>query len=425
MTAAPLEDFVMGLSTELLGVGPDDLASTIRAALERLCGVLQVDRGYIYKTSQLHPEILVFEEWWSPGVEQRNTPIADLPIEAQRFWARSMRSGEVVHADDIEELEAQCAEAAAPLRGDGVRSILFVPLLAKDQPVGFIGFEGRRRSIEWPPLTISRMRTVGELLVSAIDRSQADADRAAATAALATHNAELERSNRELEQFASIVSHDLKAPLVVAEGFLGILGQLALEHPARGAEAATYIDAVDRSTTRMRTLIDDVLALARSGAGTGHPSPVDLGAVARDVLADLDVEIASSGASVTVGDLPTIEGSPTLLRQLMQNLVANALKFRHPERPPAITITAAVEAQRCVLAVADNGIGIAPERRSTAFEMFARGPDDGTPGLGIGLAVCSRVVEAHHGKIWVDGNDEGGTTLRMSLPLTQPAGLVT
>jgi signal transduction histidine kinase len=421
VTAAPLEDFVMDLSTELLGVGPDDLAGSIRDALEQLCGVLEVDRGYIYKTDSQRPEIQVFEEWWSPGIEQRNTPIAELPLEAQRFWVRSMRTGEVVHADDLEQLEELCPEAAEALRGDGVLSILFVPLLAKAASVGFIGFEGRRRNIEWPPLTISRMRTVGELLVSAVDRCQADADRARAAKDLAARNAELERSNRELQQFASIVSHDLKAPLVVAQGFLEVLSTIAQEHPTRAGEAVSYTDAARRSMTRMRTLIDDVLAFARTGAGLVEPVPVDLAVVAADVLADLAADIESAGATVIVEDLPTIEGSPTQLHQLVQNLVANALKFRQPDRATTISISSAVEGRRCVLAVADNGVGIAPERRSSVFEMFARGTDDATPGLGIGLAVCARVVANHHGKIWIDGNDSGGATLRISLPLRQAA----
>ena len=141
-----LDDYVMTLSTELLGIGPDDLSPTIGDALARLCAVLEVDRGYVLKTTSERSAGELFTEWWASGVDQTNTPIADLPMEAQRFWWRSVRSGEVVNVAELDDLEERCPEAAAALRRDGVRSILFVPLLAKDLPVGFVGFETRRSS---------------------------------------------------------------------------------------------------------------------------------------------------------------------------------------------------------------------------------------------------------------------------------------
>jgi signal transduction histidine kinase len=416
---AALDDFVMSLSTALLGVGPDELSPAMSSALGRLCGVLGADRGYVLKTSSDRSAGELFEEWWAPGVERRNTPIPSLPLEAQRFWMRSLRSGEVVAAADLEELDARCAEAADALRRDGVRSILFVPLLAKDDPVGFVGFEGRQVSLEWQPVTVSRIRTVGELLMSAVERCQADAERTAAAQDLAVRNAELERSNRDLEQFASIVSHDLKQPLVVARGFIELLAELAAEHPARGDEAKGYAEAALRGTDRMRALIDDVMALARAGAAVSRPEPVSLDSVTAAVLADLEVGIVDAGAAVSVGALPTVAGNATQLRQLVQNLVANSLKFRHPTRQLSIDISCSEDARGVVVSIADNGIGIEPELRDAVFAMFERANDD-APGLGIGLAVCARVVEAHHGRIWIEGNDAGGSTFCFFLPHHQP-----
>ena len=422
MVTAPLEDFVMTLSTELLGVRSEDLADTISTELGRLCGtVLEVDRGYVLKTRTDRSAGELFSEWWSPGVDQRNTPIPSLPIEAQRFWFRSLRNGEAIVADDIEELDERCPDAAGALRGDGVRSILFVPLLAKEASVGFIGFEARRQNTTWDPSTISRMRTVGEMLVSAVERCEADVERTASARMLAERNAELERSNRQLQQFASIVSHDLKQPLVVAQGFLEMLSRVALDHPTRAEEAATYADAARRGTTRMRMLIDDVLSIARAGAIVGPPESVDLSGVLRDALSDLEADIEQTKAEITVGTLSTLEGSSTQLRQLLQNLVANALKFHRPDVAPIVEIASRDERDKCVISVSDNGRGIAPERRTTVFEMFARADADDTPGLGIGLAVCARVVEGHHGRIWIDDNEAGGTTVSVSLPYRQPS----
>ncbi|MGQ0831244.1 MAG: sensor histidine kinase [Microthrixaceae bacterium] len=415
---APLEDLVMAVSTELLGVDPPDVSVTIHSALKRLGEAVEADRAYVLKTAvEGRSAGDAFEEWWAPGVEQRNTPIPELPLEAQRFWFHSLRSGEVIHAEDIEELVPRCPEAFEALRNDGVRSILFVPLVAKDQTVGFIGFEARRRSRAWEPATISRIRTMGELIVSSVERCHADVERAATARALAARNAELERSNRELQQFAAIVSHDLNQPLVVVQGYLEVLRAIAVEHPTQQRDATDYADAIQRATERMRLLIDDVLSVAQAGAPVGPAEPVDLGALAEDVLDDLGAVVVETGASVTVGPMPIVDGSPTQLRQLLQNLIANALKFRRPDRAPAVVVQATEEgAHRVVISVADNGVGIPPEHRKDVLEMFARHRSSDTPGLGIGLAVCARVVANHHGRIAIDGNEDGGCTVRVTLP---------
>jgi len=421
VVAGSLEDLVMSMSTELLGVDAADLAATIHVALERLARAVDADRAYVLKTNvEGRSAGEAFEEWWAPGIEQRNTPIPALPMEAQRFWFRTLRSGEVVHAEDVEALEALCPEAAEALRNDGVRSILFHPLMAKEQTVGFIGFERRRESRGWDPTTVSRLRTVGELIVGSVERCHADVERAAFTRDLADRNAELERSNRELQQFASIVSHDLTQPLVVVEGFVHELRAIAAEHPTKGEQAETYAGAAERATRRMRGLIDDVLAVAKAGAPVGKPEPVDLGAVVQDVLADLEAAITDAGAVLSVGPLPVVEGNPTQLRQLFQNLLANAVKFRSADRTPEIAVSAAEAGWGWVVSVTDNGPGIAPDERENVFEMFTRSTSE-APGLGIGLAVCAKVVANHHGEIWIDGNDGGGCTVCVRLPARQPA----
>lgn len=412
----------MGMSTELLGVDEAELAPTISRSLERLCATLEADRAYVFKASVSGRSAgQVFEEWWSPEVEQRNTPIPLLPQEAQRFWMGALRSGEVVHATDVEQLEARCVEAAAALRSDGVRSIIFVPLRAMMEPVGFIGFEARQRNVDWDERTVARIRTVGELLVSAVERCQADAERDAAALDLETRNAELERSNRELQQFASVVSHDLNQPLVIVRGFLDALSALAREHPTRAEEADRYADAATRSADRMRALIDDVLALAQAGGPLVHRATVPLGPLVQEVVADLDALVTDADGQVLVGELPTIQGGKTPLRQLFQNLIANALKYRHPDRKPVVEVSSRDTPTSWVISVADNGLGIPADRRKDVFEMFVRANEGAErSGLGIGLAVCARVVANHGGRIWIEGSSSGGTTVKVTLPKAGP-----
>src|SRR3954452_5201779 len=336
MTSSPRADLdatVMGLSTRLLGVGNDDLGPTVRESLADLCRVFSLDRTYVVKASMSTQTQELYEEWWASDVPGTSTPIPSLPREAQRFWRDTLRAGEVVHVPDLEADPPEGvngAAAASALIADGVRSILFVPLVAKEETVGFIGFEARRELFEWTAHEIDLVRTVGEMLVSAVERC-------AAEAALVMRNADLERSNHDLEQFASIVSHDLKTPLVVVRGYLDLLLPIAKAHPERAEDAIAFGAAAQRGVERMARLIDDLLEYALAGRPLSVPVPVDLGEVAADVVAELTPDLDKAGVRCTIGKLPTVPGDATQLRQLLQNLVGNAIRFR-AEADPTIDI---------------------------------------------------------------------------------------
>src|SRR3954471_20599846 len=224
----------------------------------------------------------------------------------------------------------------------------------------------------------------------------------------------LERSNAELKQFAYIASHDLSEPLRMVSSYLQLLrrryrGQL-------DGEADEFIDYAVDGATRMRSLIEALLAYSRAGRGE-ETEPVDLNRVAGDVLRSLAAAMVEARAEVEVGELAVVQGNAIQLEQLLQNLVANALKFRG-EGPARVWVTAQPASAGMVqLSVEDAGIGIAPQHRERVFKMFQRLHDRETyAGTGIGLAICRKIVERHGGRIWVDERDGGGTVFRFTLP---------
>jgi signal transduction histidine kinase len=232
---------------------------------------------------------------------------------------------------------------------------------------------------------------------------------------LEQRNQELERSNSELEQFASIVSHDLKSPLQVVRGFVELLGRQVDSDPERAQEAQTYVAAALRGASRMDRLIDDLLAYSRAGQRPNVMVPVDLDVIASEVLADSSAMVKDADAVVHFGPLPTVPGDPTQLRQLLQNLITNAIKFRRTDVTPEVNVTASDSGDRWTIDVADNGIGIEPEHRNEIFAMFSRLQHGDRPGSGIGLAICARVVANHGGRIWVVDSDGPGSTLRFTI----------
>jgi signal transduction histidine kinase len=226
--------------------------------------------------------------------------------------------------------------------------------------------------------------------------------------------AELRRSNTDLEQFAYVASHDLQEPLRMVVSYLQLIerryeGQL----DEAGREFIAY--AVDGGK-RMQALINDLLAYSRVGRGAADMVPTDLEAVLARARRRLESAIAENDAEVTSDRLPSVRADAAQIEQLFQNLLANALKFRRPERPRVHVSADRLDGEWRV-AVRDNGIGIAPEFGERIFQLFQRlhGREE-YEGTGIGLAVARKIVERHGGEIWVESAPGEGATFYFTLP---------
>ncbi len=228
----------------------------------------------------------------------------------------------------------------------------------------------------------------------------------------------LEQSNRELESFASVASHDLQEPLRKIQTFGERLKTTCAA--SLSPEGRDYLERMNNAAGRMRRLIDDLLSFSRISSKDPTFARVDLGRVAREVLVDLETAIEQAGATVTLGELPTLEAEPMQMRQLLQNLVSNALKFRQENVAPSISIQATVDADAglCELRVADNGIGFDEKYLDRIFNVFQRLHGRGKyEGTGIGLAICRKIVERHGGCIDARSKPGQGATFIIKLPL--------
>lgn len=227
-------------------------------------------------------------------------------------------------------------------------------------------------------------------------------------------SSELARSNAELEQFAYICSHDMQEPLRMVSSFLGLLQERyrdRLDDRGMGFIAR----AID-GATRMQTLIRDILAFSRVGRGERAEERVRLREVVSEALANLQLQIASVGARIEVGEMPTIRGNRLQCVQLFQNFISNALKFSG-KAPPVVRISAVREVTWWRLSVSDNGIGIDPAHHQRIFQIFQRlHGRDCYEGTGIGLSLCQKIVLAHGGRIGVDSAVGQGATFWFTLP---------
>jgi light-regulated signal transduction histidine kinase (bacteriophytochrome) len=226
---------------------------------------------------------------------------------------------------------------------------------------------------------------------------------------------ELTRSNRDLEQFAYVASHDLQEPLRKVASFCQLLqrryqGQL-------DERADQYIAFAVDGAQRMQRLINDLLAFSRIGRITAGFTEVDLDRVLAEVQSQLEVR-AGEEAEITWSGLPTVEGEEPLLTTLFVNLIGNSLKFRRPDVPPVVRVTARREGDEWLINVRDNGIGIEAEFADKVFVIFQRlHGRDAYEGTGIGLAIVKKIVEYHGGRIWLDHDVEEGTSINFTLPV--------
>jgi signal transduction histidine kinase len=256
--------------------------------------------------------------------------------------------------------------------------------------------------------------------------------------ALARQAQELARSNSELEQFAHVASHDLQEPLRKILAFGDRLKTSCSQ--GLGDQGHDYVERMQVAAARMQTLITDLLMLSRV---TTQPQPfvsVDLTKIMRETVSDMEVCIQEVGGKVHLDPLPTIEADPVQMRQLLQNLIGNALKFHRNGEPPVVQVHAVLlqdqdEAEEadttkdapnhpcCEIRVEDNGIGFDEKYLDRIFTPFQRlhGRSE-YQGTGMGLAICRKIVERHRGQITARSRPGQGAIFSVTLPIRQPQG---
>jgi signal transduction histidine kinase len=341
------------------------------------------------------------------GTDQSN----NLVLTYNEAMLQVTKQLEKFRIDTIKSRSDSSAQAAAQALWLGWIGVSIVPLAAV---LGFMIMRRDKRTNE------ARARALEEISLREVE--------------LRAIARQLTESNRDLQDFAHVASHDLQEPLrkIVAFG-----DRMRTKHGETMApEALDYLDRMQSSAARMQTLIQDLLAFSRVNAKSEPFREVDLQSVAQGVASDLEIAVERTGGALTVGELPSIQADPTQMRQLMQNLISNALKFRRPDVAPEIVVAATVISTTsplfperllgstvklwCRIIVADNGIGFDEKYLDRIFKVFQRlhGRTE-FEGSGIGLSVCRRIAERHNGDITATSVAGQGTTFIITVPVKQ------
>ena len=225
---------------------------------------------------------------------------------------------------------------------------------------------------------------------------------------------ELHRSNEELENFASIVSHDIRGPLASIALFIQLISERSTIKV--DPECNDWLGSISSEINRMSDFIQTLLTYGRVGAGKVNLSDCDCESILAGVRQALRAELENAGAEITNDPLPIIRADPTLLAELLQNLIENGIKYRQ-SAPPQIHVSAGATSEGWLFSVRDNGIGMSLGECARVFDPFYRGAASGrSTGFGLGLATCKRIVDRHGGRIEAQSTDGHGTTFSFVIP---------
>jgi signal transduction histidine kinase len=336
-----------------------------------------------------------------------------LDSEAKKVWewvtfdtdstcGQALRTGVRAIASDVETSEfLEGTSGGAKLLRAGIRAAQSTPLFSRNGK--FMGMVSSHWREPHTPTErdLRFLDIVARQAADLIERQRTDDD--------------LRRLNHDLEQFAYTAGHDLQEPLRTIKTFSELLrarcGEMLKGDPA------VYLGFMTSAATRMEMLIRDLLAYTQIDKETEPVEKLSAEIPLRNALANLAGAVEDSNASVSYEPLPLVSIHATHLRQLFQNLIGNAVKYRHPERECKVHISAECQEAFWVFSVRDNGVGIQDQYRDQIFGLFKRlGGQASESGTGLGLAICKRIVERYHGRIWVESEQGTGSDFRFTLP---------
>lgn len=391
-------------------------------ALDAVLESLRADRASLLLFDD--DDVIRFKAWSGLTASYRKA------VEGHSPWARGEQSPSPITVPDV------CDDPSmAPFRDaiveEGIRALAFIPLVADDRLVGkFMAYCDEPRV--FTDAEIRLVQTVANHVAFAIDHHIREAElqllneslehRVRLRTAELTHvNEELRRRNEDLQNFANVASHDLQEPLRKICSFADLLRDDFGDQIDEMAKF--YAERMQSSAVRMSHLLSDLLQYSRVSTQDRVFGRIDLNDVVAAVAADLQLQIEDAGATIKSGHLPVIECDQAQIRQLLWNLVSNALTYRTIDVPSIIEIDAEIQPRSaasngrevCRLVVRDNGIGFDEKYTDRIFQPFQRLHRTEYPGSGMGLAICRRIAESHHGMIEVRSRPGAGSEFIVTL----------
>lgn len=390
------------------------------------------DDGIVYPHVIMHvdPEKVA----WAYQLNEKTPYNPDAPTGVAAVLRNKRAEFHPFIPDELLVAAAKDEEELALARSLGFSSVITVPLVVQEQSIGAITLVTTETKRYYTPTDLAMAEELAGRISEAIEKARIyqrlqefnnnlEMLVAQRTKDLIYLNTELQRSNQELQDFAYVSSHDLQEPLRKIQAFGNLLEE---EFGRELGEGKLYLDRMRNAASRMQVLINDLLTFSRVTTKALPFAPIDLTVIAQEVVSDLEARIRETHGRVEIGELPTIEADPVQMRQVLQNLIGNALKFHQADQFPVVTVSAKYSTDpqtaepMCQLFVTDNGIGFDEKYLDRIFTVFQRLHGRSQyEGTGIGLAVVRKIVARHGGSVTAKSAPGQGSTFIVTLPVHQ------
>jgi len=390
-------------------VGRLDINQSVTDSLADIGRVTGADRAYLFLLRENGTIIDNTHEWCAEGVVPQIESLQNVPCEAFQWWLQRMRGREVMHIPDVSQMPAEAAAERELVESQGIKSFVLVPVSIGVELGGMIGLDNVSTNVPWSEDDLTILRMSGEIIGSALARARAER---AETEARALR--ELDRLRRQL---LANVSHELRTPLTTIKGYTTML--LEDDTTSNPDLVRRHLQNVIRAADQLTELVDDLVDMSRMERGVFklQMGPCDVSELLRTAAYEAQVRAPKHRVRAEFPPvLPRVSADPTRLRQVMDNLLNNAVKYSG--EGTEIAVSAQQRGQALVISVADQGIGIASKDLPRVFDPLfrvGRRMPSFSSGDGLGLSICKGLVEAQGGEIWIESEEGKGTVCSFTL----------
>lgn len=406
-----LQDLLIQISTKYINADLSDLNTMINQSLKQMGEFVEADRSYIFSYNLTDNTTNNTHEWCAPGIEPEIQNLQNIPIDYIPQWLEAHKKNEAFYIQDVSKLPDEGEFGLrAILEPQGIKSLIAIPMIKSDELIGFVGFDAVKKKHEYSDSEKNILFVFANMLVNVLQRKENEERIKEQEEKKEILLQNLEKQNKELSDYAHAVSHDLKAPLRNINALISWIKEDNLDK--FDDQTLASFDMMLQNLEKMDHLIITILDYSSIDKIDTVATNFNLNDVVNDCLKKMEIP---TNFKIIVSDaLPNVKGNKQRMTQVFQNLVQNAIDYNTSESP-LIEIDSTENEEFHTIKIKDNGIGIKKEYIDRIFDSFMK-LHNNFNSAGLGLPIAKRIIESKGGKIWVESEENNGSTFYFTIP---------